>query len=111
MNAVRVGFEPTKLSLASFQDWCDRPLHHLTFNLSSLFVVEIKQVCTEVRAGIVRRIGGLHAPHASHRLIISCFTLEVRAGIEPAHRSFADSRVSTSPTDHIPLTFYQKITK
>ena|GEM_PF-3887777 len=25
---------------------------------------------------------------------------EVRAGIEPAHRSFADSRVSTSPTDH-----------
>ena len=27
--------------------------------------------------------------------------LEVRAGIEPAHRSFADSRVTTSPPHHI----------
>lgn len=96
MNAVRVGFEPTRLSPASFQDWCDRPLHHLTIVNSACLMSKLKHIHFEVRAGIVRRIGGLQTPETS-RNIIPFFLLRHGGESNPCNRSFADSRVSTSP--------------
>ncbi len=41
-----------------------------------------------------------HCTIATHYASIRVNKREARAGIEPAHRSFADSRVTSSPTRH-----------